>query len=197
VLVGGMGAGKSTVGWYLAKALGYGFVDLDRKIEAREKKKIADIFADKGEEHFRSVEAAEVQRLKQLRSHVVATGGGAVLDPASWEVFSTIGLTVWLNPTPAELARRLLARKDELAKRPLLADVLAQPTPQDQHKLLSERLGALVGSRASAYGQAKVVINDAFSTPEATARTIRDLLQKDGLLAGGDPRNSFDRWQVM
>lgn len=197
ILIGTMGAGKSSVGWYLARSLGLGFIDLDTNIEQREKKTIAALFEEKGEAHFRALEAAEVVRLKNLRNHVIAVGGGAAVDDANWDILEALGVTVWLNPPANEIARRLLADELELRKRPLLADVLDQRTAPERHKLLTERVTALIGNRLGAYKRARAVISDSFSTPESTARLIRDVLRKDGLLAAEESRKSFDRWQIM
>ncbi len=197
VLIGAMGAGKSSVGWYLARNLGLGFIDVDKNIEKRERKDVATVFAEKGEAHFRTVEKAEIARLSDVRSHVIAVGGGGVMDDRNWQILGTLGITVWLNPNPSEISRRLLANEAELAKRPLLAEVLELRTAPERHKALTERLGSLDAQRQARYKEARLTITDAFSTPESTARLIRDLLFKEGLLATEDTRKAFDRWHVM
>jgi len=100
VLVGPMGAGKSTVGPLLAEALGVTARDVDVEIEAREGRAISDIFVDSGEEHFRALEKAAVAAVLAEHDGVVSLGGGAVLDPDTREllvdhqvVFLRVGLS--------------------------------------------------------------------------------------------------------
>lgn len=198
VLIGASGSGKSAVGWLLARLVGFGFVDLDAAIESREKKTIQQIFDEKGESYFREVERDMVASLHGMRSHVIATGGGAVADDASWGLLKHMGVTVWLNPPPEEIARRLSADEAELQKRPLLAELLTHKDRETRHKLMSERIKALTGNRADKYKQARVTISDSFSTPESTARLVRDILQREGLLtAPGKDNRPYDRWRIL
>jgi shikimate kinase len=80
VLVGAMGAGKSTVGALLAERLGVGFRDTDADVEAAEGRTVADIFVESGEPHFRTLERAAVARALETHDGVLALGGGAVMD---------------------------------------------------------------------------------------------------------------------
>lgn len=117
VLVGPMGAGKTSIGRRLAERLGLAFVDVDRSIEERTGARIATIFDCEGEVGFRARERAALAELLSGRGLVAATGGGAVLDPASRELIRARGFTVWLQVTPDEQLRRLA--KDR--SRPLIA----------------------------------------------------------------------------
>jgi shikimate kinase len=83
VLVGPMGAGKSTVAELLGAAWGQPVRDTDRDVEAAEGRSIADIFVDSGEEQFRALERAAVAEALATHRGVLALGGGAVLDPAT------------------------------------------------------------------------------------------------------------------
>lgn len=83
VLVGAMGAGKSTVGRLVADALGVGFLDSDQEIERVAGKSVADIFVDDGEGHFRELERRAVAESLGTHTGVLALGGGAVLDPGT------------------------------------------------------------------------------------------------------------------
>ncbi len=83
VLVGSMGAGKTTVGALVADALGVEFLDTDQLIEIRAGKPVAEIFVDDGEEHFRGLERTAVADALQTHAGVLALGGGAVLDPST------------------------------------------------------------------------------------------------------------------
>ncbi|TQK71444.1 shikimate kinase [Nocardioides sp. SLBN-35] len=83
VLIGTMGAGKTTVGRLLAERLGVGFADTDELIEAQHGKSVQDIFVEDGEATFRALERAAVARALDESDGVLSLGGGAVLDPAT------------------------------------------------------------------------------------------------------------------
>ncbi len=88
VLVGPMGAGKTTVGNLLAAAWGVGLRDTDQDVEAAEGRAISDIFVDDGEEHFRGLERQAVASALAQHDGVLALGGGAVLDPATRDLLA-------------------------------------------------------------------------------------------------------------
>ena len=115
-LVGPMGAGKSTIGRQLARRLQFDFLDSDREIERRSGVDIATIFDFEGEAGFRQRERAMIDELTSLDDTVVATGGGAVLDPLNRSRLSDRGLVVYLATTVDEQLRR--TRHDQ--QRPLL-----------------------------------------------------------------------------
>ena len=115
-LVGMMGAGKTTVGRRLARRLGWPFLDADRELEARLGVPIPTIFELEGETGFRKREAQLIDELTQRDPVVLATGGGAVLDPESRQALHARGTVVYLRATPADLWHRL--RRD--TTRPLL-----------------------------------------------------------------------------
>lgn len=125
VLMGMMGVGKSRVGWLLAHRLGFGFVDLDKEIELRERLSIAEIFEQKGEAYFRLCEARMLEKLAGLRNHVIAVGGGAVMDDGCWQQIKAFSRTVWLDVELNQLARRLL-QSGESARRPLIQACLSE-----------------------------------------------------------------------
>jgi shikimate kinase len=102
-----MGSGKTSVGLRLASTLGYDFVDTDKLIEQRAGRKISEIFATDGEPAFRAMESEAIANLTGSQSKVIATGGGAVLDPQNRHVFTTLGLTVYLKATARELYQRV------------------------------------------------------------------------------------------
>jgi shikimate kinase len=83
VLVGTMGAGKTSVGRRLARALRVGFRDTDHDVEASEGRAVSDIFVDSGEAHFRALERAAVAEALATHDGVLALGGGAVLDEST------------------------------------------------------------------------------------------------------------------
>ena len=116
VLTGFMGTGKTTVGERLARLLGFAFVDMDTLLERRQGRTIRAIFETEGEAVFRRLEAALCRELAIRRHHVIATGGGALVDPENLAVFSARNLVICLDCAPEELWRRLVAAQD----RPLL-----------------------------------------------------------------------------
>lgn len=121
-----MGAGKTTVGKKLAKAIGRQFVDLDRQVEKTTGVSVATIFEIEGEAGFRLRESQALEQLAAVGNQVIATGGGAVLSPANRARMSGTGVVVYLH-APPEL---LYARTKHDRKRPLLQvdDPLARIT---------------------------------------------------------------------
>ncbi|NVJ97292.1 MAG: shikimate kinase [Alphaproteobacteria bacterium] len=116
VLVGLMGAGKTTVGRRLAKKLGLPFVDSDHEIEKAAGMSVAEIFECFGEEDFRSGERRVIERLLDGKPQVVATGGGAFINEATRTLIKKKGLSIWLDADIDVLVERT-GRRDT---RPLL-----------------------------------------------------------------------------
>jgi shikimate kinase len=150
VLVGLMGAGKSTVGPLLAERLGWTFLDLDARIEERAQRSVAEIFRVEGEARFRAWEAECTAELAGSERLVLAPGGGWVTDPENWHRLGTGGtLAVWLQ-VPVEAALARLA--DEGANRPLLH--VADPAAAVSRLLRGrERLYARAGLHLSTLGR--------------------------------------------
>lgn len=121
VLIGFMGAGKTTVGRALAERLGWKFLDLDDLIEQREKRTVAEIFASSGEAAFRLSESAALAALLQDRAIgndlVLALGGGAFVQPQNRDALSAAGAITVLLEAPVEELRRRCARERKV--RPL------------------------------------------------------------------------------
>ncbi len=115
-LVGPMGAGKSTIGKYLAQHLKLGFADTDTEIESRTGADIPWIFDVEGEEGFRDREQQVVEEMTLWDNVVLATGGGVVLRPDNRRVLGARGYVIYLHATVDEQVRR--TRRDN--KRPLL-----------------------------------------------------------------------------
>ncbi|MGA0955900.1 MAG: shikimate kinase [Burkholderiaceae bacterium] len=116
VLIGLMGAGKTTIGRKLALRLGREFVDTDHEIEARSGASVATIFELEGEEGFRRREAKMLLQVMQLEKQVVTTGGGAPIRPENRPVIAK-GFVIYLEADPRQLCQRL--RMDQ--SRPLLS----------------------------------------------------------------------------
>lgn len=111
-----MGVGKSTVGRRLARRIGLAFFDADSEIEAAAGLSVADIFAAYGEAEFRAGEARVIRRLVEGPPHVLATGGGAVLNPETLALLRERTIMVWLKADLDVVSGRV-ARRDT---RPLL-----------------------------------------------------------------------------
>jgi shikimate kinase len=153
VLVGFMGAGKSTVGPRVAEALGWTFLDLDVELARRLGASIADVFRTRGEDAFRLEERRLAEEASSLERHVLAAGGGAFAQPATRDALGKGALTVWLEcglPT-------VLARVPPDGSRPLAKD--------------RETIAALFAQRESSYRQADCRV-DAEQTPAAVARDV-------------------------
>jgi shikimate kinase len=116
VLVGFMGSGKTSAGKLAAQQLGLAFVDMDAIIEDRLGQAIAEIFATRGEPYFRERERELAQELAARDGHVIATGGGVVLNPDNIRVLSQTGIVVccWVDP------RVVFERTRHTKHRPLL-----------------------------------------------------------------------------
>src|SRR5215207_4888775 len=107
VLVGLMGAGKSTIGRRLAQRLGLPFLDADHEIEAAAGMTIPDIFSIYGEEYFRDGERRVIARLLQEGPLVLATGGGAFMSEEIRERIAELGVSIWLRADLDVLMRRV------------------------------------------------------------------------------------------
>jgi shikimate kinase len=116
VLVGMMGAGKSSIGRRLAARLEIPFVDADAEIERAAGMTISDIFAKHGESSFRSGEARVIARLLDAGPQVLATGGGAFMNAETRALIGQKGISIWLKADFDILMRRIRRRND----RPLL-----------------------------------------------------------------------------
>lgn len=112
VLVGMMGAGKSSVGRRLAGRLGVPFVDADTEIENAAGMTIPEIFARHGEPYFRAGEARVIARLLENGPQVLATGGGAVMNQQTRDLVGIKGISVWLKADVDVLMKRTRRRSD-------------------------------------------------------------------------------------
>lgn len=130
VLVGLMGAGKSTVGRRLASKLGLPFRDADQEIEAAAGMSIPDIFSIYGEDYFRDGERRVIARLLQEGPLVLATGGGAFMSEETRARVAELGISVWLRADLDVLMKRVRKR----ANRPLLQN----PDPEGTMRRLAE-----------------------------------------------------------
>ncbi len=136
LLVGMMGAGKTTVGRALAARLGYGYVDSDHQVESRTGQTVREIFEARGEAAFRQEEKlALADALAGDGPAVVSVAGGAVLDPGNRELLRRAGVVVWLKARPAVLAERVIRQGPRTDHRPLLGeDPLVSLTDLYRHR---------------------------------------------------------------
>ncbi|MEM1391019.1 MAG: shikimate kinase [Pseudomonadota bacterium] len=133
-LVGLMGAGKSTVGRRLASALDRPFFDSDNEIEKAAGLSVADIFSLHGEAEFRRGEQRVLERLLNSPPHILATGGGAYLNPETRTLMRDKAITIWLNADLETLWKRVSRRNHRpLLQRPdakgVLTDLLEKRRP--------------------------------------------------------------------
>lgn len=115
-LIGFSGSGKSTVGKLLAKKLNCSFVDIDKRIESKSRKTIADIFKTDGEKAFRKLESAAVKSLfakkAKAKPKVIALGGGAFENRATRLLITENGISIWLRCSITEIYERLRKHSD-------------------------------------------------------------------------------------
>lgn len=143
VLVGMMGAGKSTIGRRLSARLGLPFLDADAEIEQAHRLPIPDIFEKYGEPYFRDGEVRVIARLLDNGPAVIATGGGAVMREETRERIRAKAVSIWLKVDTDVIMRRVKRRSD----RPLLQTADPEATVE-----------RLVKEREPLYGQADVTI---------------------------------------
>jgi shikimate kinase len=143
VLVGLMGAGKTSVGRRLAARLGLPFIDSDHAIEESARMTIPEIFSQLGEAEFRAGEKKVIARLLGEPQQVIATGGGAYMDPETRARLRERGVTVWLRAELPVLMRRVQKRQN----RPLLQTTDPEATMQ-----------ALIDKRYPIYAEADCTV---------------------------------------
>lgn len=160
VLVGFMGAGKTTVGRELAKILHWDFVDLDDVIELNEGRTVQEIFAGGGEEFFRQVERRELQELLRAstRDRIVSVGGGAFVQPGCAELFDQCGATSVLLDAPVEELRRRVRMGGNV-----------RPLAQDRQRFVT-----LYAERKAAYDKAHQRFDTSGKTVSRVAREIAE-----------------------
>jgi shikimate kinase len=168
VLVGLMGAGKTSIGKRIAQRLAVPFTDADAEIEAAANMTVAEIFARDGEAAFRAGERRVIQRLLDGPVHVLATGGGAFMDPATRARIGERGLSIWLRADIEVLLSRVAKRRH----RPLLN----QGDPR-------EVLERLIAVRHPIYAEADLTFDSLAAPAELMVDRVLDQL---GLWADAD-----------
>lgn len=153
-LVGLMGAGKTTIGKRLSATLNLPFVDADAEIERAAGLTVAEIFARHGEAEFRRGERSVISRLLSEKPLVLATGGGAFIDPAARAMIKEKAVSVWLK-APLEVLMRRVEKKP--GQRPLLDNDDPEAT-----------MRALMAARHPIYAEADLVV-DSTNAPHAAS----------------------------
>lgn len=148
-LIGMPGSGKTTLGKALASHLMVDFIDLDAEIEKSEQKIIAEIFREKGEDHFRLLEARLLREwAASSHSFVMATGGGAPCFHDGMEVINQYGISIFLDFPVSVLIERVKNNQE----RPLLL------TPNEEE--LKAKLERMRSERLNCYRKAKIVVEN-------------------------------------
>ena len=153
-LVGFMGAGKTTVARVLGRRIGWQVEDVDTRIEARERRTVAAIFAKDGEGYFRRAEKSVLHELQPERNVIVATGGGTFVDADNRTMMLADGAVAWLD---APLSR-IIDRIPPDGRRPLAAD--------------REQMEQLFQRRLTAYAQAHTRIDASRPVDEVVERLL-------------------------
>lgn len=158
VLIGMMGSGKTTCGLLLSGRLGRELVDTDALIVSREGRSIPDIFAQSGEDYFRALEESAARELSQREDLVIACGGGLPLRPGAIGPLRETGTVLFLARDPGETYDSV-----SMAGRPLAQDG-------------REAFVARFRQREPVYRASAHYVIEEFSSPEATARQILEVL---------------------
>jgi shikimate kinase len=174
VLIGLMGAGKSAVGRRLAASLNLPFTDADSEIEAAAGQSIAEIFAEHGEAYFRTGERKVIARLLENGPQVLATGGGAFMDPETRAAVKEYGISIWLKASLRVLMKRV-GRRDN---RPLLQ--------VDNPETVMKKLMA---ERNPVYAEADITVESKDAPHEVMVGSVIDALtaRLQAANAAGDP----------
>ena len=128
VLIGMPACGKSTIGYWLSKKIGYPLLDTDKYLEEKENRIISDIFSNEGEEYFRNLETKYLKELSEKKGFIISTGGGAVKKKENIDILKKNGIVIFLNREINDIS------KENHKHRPLLQDI------NNIQKLYDERI---------------------------------------------------------
>lgn len=169
-LIGYMGAGKTTIGKALARALNISFVDLDLYIEQRYHKSVSALFAEKGEQEFRNIERMMLHEVAAFENVIISTGGGTPVFFDNMDFMKLHGCTIYLQAAVDVLTERLYKNSD---KRPLLAG----KSKSEIHDFIQQTLSA----REQYYLQSRLTVKIEHSQEKAhtTFEKIMDSYNKN------------------
>ena len=170
ILIGYMGAGKTTIGRALAKELGLSFYDLDWYIENRRHKKVAQIFAEQGEEGFRQIEHNMLHEVAEFEDIILSCGGGTPCFFDNIDYMNSLAQVVYLRCEPEVLHRHLLMGKVE---RPLLKG----KNPDELIGFIREQLATREPYYNKAQYQLDVSLMDNFEKIKTTVDKLKQLLK--------------------
>jgi len=173
ILVGCTGAGKSTVGFHLAKLLGFGLFDLDAAIERTSGQSIGQIFQSHGLKGFRELESKMVVDLANVKNQVIVVGAGALENEENFAALKALGIIVWMDVDSKEVARRLMADQKALESRPLFSEAVSITDMAARHAYLLEKVEALQSMRVAQYQKADAHVTCTFATASACALAIK------------------------
>ncbi|HWX06526.1 MAG TPA: helix-turn-helix transcriptional regulator [Bradyrhizobium sp.] len=163
-LIGLRGAGKSTLGKMLAKKIGWNFVELNKEIEAQNGLSVAEIIALYGQEGFRRMEqAALTQLLARKELMVLATGGGIVSEPLTFDLILSSFYTIWVKAEPEEHMARVRRQGD------------LRPMADDRSAM--EELRTILRSREPLYARASAVVDTAGLSVDAAAARLSEAVE--------------------
>lgn len=168
VLIGFMGTGKTSTGKGLASRLGFSFIDVDQYIEAKEERKISDIFAQDGEAYFRKVEREAVRELAGRKHLVIATGGGTVKSEENRKLLQENGVIVCLTAD----VETILARTRRPGVRPLLDG--------KDDNARRETICTLLEERKEMYSHADVFVDTSERSPLQVVDEIAHYIKREG-----------------
>ena len=171
ILIGYMGAGKTTVGRALAKEMGVPFYDLDWYIESRRRKTVAQLFAEVGEEGFRQIEHNMLHEVAEFEDVVISCGGGTPCFFDNMDYMNSQGQVVYLKASPDILMQHLMMARTE---RPLLKG----KSPEQMKEFIEEQLKA----REVYYNKARYIFDvslmDNFEKIKYTVEQLRKKLEE-------------------
>jgi XRE family aerobic/anaerobic benzoate catabolism transcriptional regulator len=163
-LLGLRGAGKSTLGTKLAEALRVPFVELDREVEKEAGAKLGEVFSMYGQDAFRRFERRALERVLSAEAKVViATGGGLVTDPGTYELLLERCRCVWLKASPEEHMARVIAQGDM--------------RPFKGRSAALDEIRKLLADRNRLYGRAELVLDTAGKPPKASLAELKELVK--------------------
>lgn len=177
IIVGMTGCGKSTVAKLLSRYLGYGVLDLDQWIEKSTQSTVSSIFTERGEQGFRDLETQTLAEISNIHSHVIAVGAGICENQENWEQIKNLGTTVWIEVDIPVIARRFVKEPDELLKRPLLSDLVAEKDMGILQTSICRRLESLYQKRSQCYGESDIILTCNYVTVEDSVRRIKAILE--------------------